>query len=195
VGFVGSSGSGKSTLIDVILGLLKPKAGVVLFDGHNIQDCLRAWQSQIGYVPQTIYLTDESLRENIAFGIPAEQIDEQALQRAIQAAQLSEFVSNLPSVLETVVGERGVRLSGGQRQRIGIARALYNDPQILVLDEATSALDMETEAEVMQAIYALHGQKTILMVAHRLSTVSRCDVIYRLDFGEVVAHGAPQNIL
>jgi ABC-type multidrug transport system fused ATPase/permease subunit len=195
VGFVGSSGSGKSTLLDVLLGLHKPNAGRVLLDGEDIQKNLSAWQRQIGYVPQTIYLTDESLRENVAFGVAVENIDDRAVQRALAAAQLAEFVSSLPAGLDTLVGERGVRLSGGQRQRIGIARALYNDAQILVLDEATSALDTDTEAEVMQAIQALHGQKTILMVAHRLSTVQQCDYIYRLEMGRVVAQGTPDMVL
>ena len=195
VGFVGTSGSGKSTLIDVLLGLLKPNAGSVRVDGKDIQEQMQAWQCQIGYVPQTIFLTDESLRENIAFGIPLNSIDDQAVRRALDAAQLADFVANLPAGLDTLVGERGVRLSGGQRQRIGIARALYNDAQILVLDEATSALDTDTEAEVMLAIQALHGQKTILMVAHRLSTVRHCDCIYRLERGRIVAQGAPDVIL
>lgn len=195
VGFIGSSGSGKSTLLDLLLGLHKPNAGKVLLDGEDIQNNMPAWQRQIGYVPQTIYLTDESLRENVAFGVAVENIDDEAVQRALAAAQLAEFVSSLPAGLDSLVGERGVRLSGGQRQRIGIARALYNDAQILVLDEATSALDTDTEAEVMQAIQALHGQKTILMVAHRLSTMQQCDYIYRLEMGRVVAQGTPDMVL
>jgi ABC-type multidrug transport system fused ATPase/permease subunit len=191
VGFVGPSGSGKSTLIDVVLGLFTPQRGQVLVDGADIQRDLRAWQDQIGYVPQSIYLTDDTLRRNVAFGLPDDAIDEAAVQRAIHAAQLEEFVAGLPRGLDTLVGERGVRLSGGQRQRIGIARALYHDPAVLVLDEATSALDTATESGVMEAVTALHGAKTVLIVAHRLSTVAHCDRLYRLEQGRVVAQTVP----
>ncbi|MEW6165116.1 MAG: ABC transporter ATP-binding protein [Pseudomonadota bacterium] len=186
VGFVGSSGAGKSTLVDVILGLLPPDAGQVTVDGRNIQQDLRHWQDQIGYVPQSIYLTDDTLRRNVAFGLSDESIDDAAVRRALCAAQLDDFVASLPDGVETVVGERGIRLSGGQRQRIGIARALYHDPPVLVLDEATSALDPDTESGVMRAITALHGSKTIIIVAHRLSTVEHCDRLYRLEGGKVV---------
>ena len=195
VGFVGPSGSGKSTLVDVVLGLLTPGTGQVMVDGKDIQENLRAWQDQIGYVPQSIYLTDDSLRRNVAFGLSDSEIDETAVTRAIRAAQLEDFVAGLPKGLETVVGERGIRLSGGQRQRIGIARALYHDPAVLVLDEATSALDTATELGVMQAVNALHGSKTVLIVAHRLSTVSNCDRLYRLDGGRIVADGTQAEIL
>jgi ABC-type multidrug transport system fused ATPase/permease subunit len=195
VGLIGVSGSGKSTLVDLILGLLTPSAGVVEVDGHDIQQGLRQWQDQIGYVPQSIYLTDDTLRRNVAFGLPNEQIDDLAVQRAIKAAQLEEFVADLPEGLETVVGERGIRLSGGQRQRIGIARALYHDPAVLVLDEATSSLDGETESVVMEAVSALQGSKTIIVVAHRLSTVEKCDRLFRLERGKVVAEGTPGEIL
>lgn len=195
VGFIGPSGSGKSTLVDVILGLLPPGAGQVAVDGQDIQQNLRAWQDQIGYVPQSIYLTDDTFRRNVAFGIPSEQIDANAVQRAIKDAQLEEFVSSLPDGIETIVGERGIRLSGGQRQRIGIARALYHDPAVLVLDEATSALDTTTERGVMQAVTALQGSKTILIVAHRLSTVEHCDRLYRLEQGRVVEEGTPNTML
>jgi ABC-type multidrug transport system fused ATPase/permease subunit len=191
VGFVGPSGSGKSTLVDVILGLLTPGAGQVLVDGENIQHDLRAWQDQIGYVPQSIYLTDDTLRRNVAFGLADEAIDDAAVKRAVRAAQLEEFVAGLPKGLETFVGERGIRLSGGQRQRIGIARALYHDPAVLVLDEATSALDMATERGVMQAVNALQGSKTLLIVAHRLSTVGGCDRLYRLEQGRIVEETVP----
>jgi ABC-type multidrug transport system fused ATPase/permease subunit len=194
VGFVGPSGSGKSTLVDVILGLLTPIAGQVMVDGQDIQQGLRAWQDQIGYVPQSIYLTDDTLRRNVAFGVPNEEIDDAAVMRAIKAAQLDEFVASLPNGLDSGVGERGIRLSGGQRQRIGIARALYHDPALLVLDEATSALDTITEREVMAAITALKGSKTILIVAHRLSTVEHCDRLYRLDHGKFVAEGTSAEI-
>lgn len=195
VGFIGSSGAGKSTLVDILLGLLQPDAGEVSVDGCDIRRNMRGWQDQIGYVPQSIYLTDDSLRRNVAFGLPAELIDDAAVLRALRAAQLEEFVGGLPEGLDTVVGERGVRLSGGQRQRIGIARALYHDPQVLVLDEATSSLDTNTEHEVMQAVGSLHGSKTIVIVAHRLSTVEHCDRLYRLEHGRVVAEGAPAVML
>ena len=186
IGFIGASGSGKSTLMDIILGLLAPTSGSVLVDNNHIQTNPRKWQDQIGYVPQSIYLTDDTLRNNVAFGIPRDKIDNSAVDYAIRAAQLDEFVEGLSEGLETFVGERGVRLSGGQRQRIGIARALYYDPQVLVLDEATSALDSDTETGVMESIRALHGTKTILIVAHRLSTLSNCDRLYRLENGKVI---------
>lgn len=195
VGFIGPSGSGKSTLIDVILGLLTPASGQVTVDGQDIQQNIRAWQDQIGYVPQSIFLTDDSLRRNVAFGMPSEQIDDAAMVRAIKAAQLEDFVSSLPDGLETLVGERGIRLSGGQRQRIGIARALYHDPAVLLLDEATSALDTVTERSLMQVVSALHGTKTILIVAHRYSTVEHCDRLYRLEQGRVVAEGSPDAMI
>jgi ABC-type multidrug transport system fused ATPase/permease subunit len=195
VGFIGPSGSGKSTLVDMIMGLLTPDSGQVIVDGQDIQQNIRIWQDQIGYVPQAIYLTDDTLRRNIAFGLPADQIDDEAVKRAIQAAQLEEFVAGLPDEIETVVGERGVRLSGGQRQRIGIARALYHDPCVLVLDEATSALDPATEEGVMRAVMALHGSKTVIVVAHRLTTVEHCDRLYRMDQGRVVEQGTPFEVI
>jgi ABC-type multidrug transport system fused ATPase/permease subunit len=195
IGLIGKSGSGKSTLVDIILGLLIPTAGMVEVDRCDIQKDLRQWQDQIGYVPQSIFLTDDTLRRNVAFGLPENEIDDLAIQRAIKAAQLDEFVSTLGEGLDTVVGERGIRLSGGQRQRIGIARALYHDPSILVLDEATSALDTVTERGVMEAVMALQGSKTIIIVAHRFSTVEHCDRLYSLERGKVVAEGEPQKIL
>jgi len=194
VGFVGSSGAGKSTLVDVLLGLLTPVAGEVRVDGHDIQSSLRHWQDQIGYVPQAIFLTDDTLRRNVAFGLPNTQIDEAAVQRAIRAAQLEEFVNGLPAGLDTVVGERGVRLSGGQRQRIGIARALYHDPAVLVLDEATSALDTATERGVMEAVRVLQGTKTVIIVAHRLSTVQHCDRLYQLEKGQLTEPGSYSEV-
>ena len=189
VGFIGPSGSGKSTLVDLLLGLLKPKSGKVLVDGSDIHNNLRGWQDQIGYVPQSIFLTDDTLRRNVAFGLPKDKIDDDAVMSAIRSAQLEEFVASLPDGMETVVGERGVRLSGGQRQRIGIARALYNNPDVLVLDEATSSLDTETEHGVMQAVQALQGDKTVIIVAHRLSTVEYCDRLYRLENAQIVDEG------
>ena len=183
VGVVGESGAGKSTLVNLILGLLMPSSGQFTVDGQAVQAHLRGWQKNIGYVPQHIYLTDDSLRRNIAFGENDDDINEAALLQAVQAARLNDFVGSLPDGLNSQVGEGGIRLSGGQRQRVGIARALYSAPQVLVLDEATSALDHETEQGVMEAVSALHGAITILIVAHRLSTVAGCDVVYRLRDG------------
>lgn len=195
VGLIGQSGSGKSTLIDIITGILPPLSGYVLADGKNVHQNLRLWQNQIGYVPQSIYLTDESLRKNIAFGIPEDLIDDSVISRAIVATQLDELVKDLPQGVDTIVGERGVRLSGGQRQRIGIARALYRDPAILVLDEATSALDTETESDVMDSIKSFHGLKTIFIIAHRLSTVQNCDRIYVLRKGKLLKSGIASEVL
>lgn len=189
VGIIGPSGGGKSTLIDIILGLLKPTSGKILVDGRDIEEDIRNWQNQIGYVPQSIYLTDDSLRRNIAFGLPDSEIDDGKVEKAAKAAMLLSFVEGLPQGLDTMVGERGVRLSGGQRQRIGIARALYHDPEVLVLDEATSALDNETEKAVMDAIISLKGKKTMIVVAHRLTTVQHCDRLYRLRSGRIVSEG------
>ena len=195
IGFIGPSGSGKSTLIDIILGVLIPDSGTILADNHPIETSKRGWQSQIGYVPQTIFLTDDSIRRNIAFGIPDDEINGDDVSRALKAAQLDEYVSSLPSGLESMVGERGVRLSGGQRQRIGIARALYHDPAILILDEATSALDSATETEVMKAVDTLHGTKTILIIAHRLSTLQNCDKIFQLDSGKIIKQNNTPSII
>ncbi|MEB3329568.1 MAG: ABC transporter ATP-binding protein [Candidatus Sericytochromatia bacterium] len=189
VGFIGASGAGKSTLVDLLLGLLTPDAGAIRVDGRDIREDLRAWQAQLGYVPQAISLVDDTLRRNVALGLPDDAIDDAAVWRALRAAQLEAFVRELPEGLEAVVGERGVRLSGGQRQRIGIARALYHDPPVLVLDEATSALDTATEAGVMEAVRALQGTKTVLIIAHRLSTVAHCDTVHRLEQGRLVASG------
>jgi ABC-type bacteriocin/lantibiotic exporter with double-glycine peptidase domain len=185
VGFVGESGAGKSTLVNLILGLLENSEGIFTVDGLPVLDHLRGWQRNVGYVPQNIYLTDESLRRNIAFGESEESINEVALLRAVKAARLNDFVDSLSDGLNTRVGERGIRLSGGQRQRIGIARALYRDPKVLVLDEATSALDQDTEKGVLEAVNALHGAITIIIVAHRLTTVSGCDLVYRLRDGQL----------
>jgi ABC-type multidrug transport system fused ATPase/permease subunit len=186
VAFVGESGAGKSTLVDLILGLLTPDQGSIRIDGVNIHSNIRAWQEQIGYVPQTIYLSDDSICRNIAFGVPSSQIDVAAVNRALKAAQLDEFIASLPDGLNTLVGERGVRLSGGQCQRIGIARALYHNPSVLVLDEATSALDLATEAGVMEAVYALKGDRTLIIIAHRLSTVQQCDRVISMDHGKLI---------
>lgn len=195
VGIIGASGSGKSTLADVLLGLLRPSDGQVLIDNVDIQTMPRPWLSSIGYVPQSIFLTDDSLRRNIAFGVPDDEIDERAVERATIEAQLQQFVAALPAGLDTVVGERGVRMSGGQRQRVGIARALYHNPSVLVLDEATSALDTATEAEIMDSIGLFHGRKTVIVIAHRLGTVAKCDTLYRLEKGRVVSCGTPEEVL
>ncbi|MEI6096013.1 MAG: ABC transporter ATP-binding protein, partial [Gammaproteobacteria bacterium] len=190
IGFIGPSGAGKSTLVDVLLGLLPQTSGELLIDGVEMQEHNLEWQSTIGYVSQAIYLTDDTVRRNVAFGIAEKDVDDVALERALKSAQLWDFVDGLPNKTHTIVGERGVRVSGGQRQRIGIARALYHEPQVLVLDEATSSLDVETETEVMSAIRALQGFKTILMVAHRLSTVQHCDRLYRIEDAQIVAEGS-----
>jgi ABC-type multidrug transport system fused ATPase/permease subunit len=195
VGFVGQSGSGKSTLIDIMLGLLDPLSGSVFVNENSIREMKNDWQKTIGYIPQTIFLMDDSLRRNIAIGIADAEIDEVAIVEALKSAQLEEFVASLPEGLDTVVGERGVRLSGGQRQRIGIARALYHRPSVLVLDEATSSLDTETEHGVMQAVQALQGDKTVIIVAHRLSTVEYCDRLYRLDAGRIVDEGTFDEVM
>jgi ABC-type multidrug transport system fused ATPase/permease subunit len=194
VGFIGPSGAGKSTLVDVILGLLPPSSGELLVDGVNMHEHNIEWQSTIGYVAQAIYLTDDSIRRNVAFGIAEKEIDDAALERALKSAQLWDFVQSLPEKDQTIVGERGIRVSGGQRQRIGIARALYHEPQVLVLDEATSSLDMETETEVMSAIRALQGFKTILIVAHRLSTVQHCDRVYKIEDATIVGEGTLEEL-
>lgn len=185
VAFIGASGAGKSTMVDILLGLLPPQYGKIYADGMNIYKNLSTWQKEMGYIPQTIYLSDDTIRNNVAFGITGKDVDEQAVVHALQQAQLYEFVESLPEGLDTYVGDRGVRLSGGQRQRIGIARALYHDPEILVLDEATSALDNETETAVMEAIEQLQGQKTIIIIAHRLTTIRNADVVFEVGNGSV----------
>ena len=195
IGLIGPSGSGKSTMVDTILGLFKPQKGNVLVDEVCISTNLRSWRNQIGYVQQTIFLIDKSIRKNIAFGIPDEEIDELALKSALKSSQLEDFIAELPKGLATEVGERGIRLSGGQRQRIGIARALYHNPPILILDEATSALDTNTEREVMNDVNELKGDKTLIIVAHRLSTLENCDKLYRFEKGKVVQEGPPQCMI
>ncbi|WP_408072105.1 ABC transporter ATP-binding protein [Butyrivibrio sp. JL13D10] len=186
VGIMGSSGAGKSTIVDILLGLLHVKSGEILCDGANIFSNYESWLSQIGYIPQSIYLIDESIRDNIAFGIDADEIDEERIWKVCEEAQLAEFIKTLPEGLDTRIGDRGVRLSGGQRQRIGIARALYHNPETLVFDEATSALDNETEAAVMEAINSFHGKKTMVIIAHRLNTIEKCDMIYEVRDEKIV---------
>ena len=180
VGIMGPSGAGKSTIVDILLGLLHAESGQILCDGADIFSNYDSWLSQIGYIPQSIYLIDESIRENIAFGIDADRVNEDRIWEILKEAQLDEFIRSLPEGLETKIGDRGVRLSGGQRQRIGIARALYHNPEILVFDEATSALDGDTEAALMEAINSFHGRKTMIIIAHRLNTIEKCDRIYKV---------------
>jgi ABC-type multidrug transport system fused ATPase/permease subunit len=195
VGLVGESGSGKSTIVDLISGLLDSENGGIFVNGQVMREIKQEWQSVIGYVPQTIFLIDDSIRRNVAFGIRERDIDDARVTEALDAAQLSEFVSTLSGGVDTQVGERGVRLSGGQRQRIGIARALYHHPELLLLDEATAALDMETERGVMDAIHRLKGSVTVIIVAHRMATVERCDRLYRLEQGRIVASGSYAEIV
>lgn len=195
IGLVGATGSGKSTAIDMLLGLITPQAGVLKVDGEVLSgQTLRAWQNNVGFVPQSIFLSDASIRENIAFGLPPEEIDDERVKRASKMALLDEFLERLPDGLETGVGERGIQLSGGQRQRIGIARALYDDADVLVLDEATSSLDGITEKLVMDAIHNFAGKKTIIMIAHRLATVKQCDSIYLLASGKVIDQGSHDEL-
>ncbi len=196
VALVGSTGSGKTTTVDLILGLLAPGRGAITIDGEPLEgERLRPWQASVGYVPQEIFLTDNSVAHNIAFGVADEDLDMEAVERAARIAQIHDFVHTLPDGYDTVIGERGTRISGGQRQRLGIARALYRDPDVLVFDEATSALDGVTESDVFDALDALAGHKTILMIAHRLTTVAGCDAIYQLEHGRVVARGRYQELL
>ncbi|WP_417439198.1 ABC transporter ATP-binding protein [Idiomarina sp.] len=196
IGLVGASGSGKSTAIDVLLGLITPQRGSLVVDGCEVKsENKRAWQNNVGFVPQAIFLADSNIRENIAFGIPCEEIDEDRVTRAAQMAHLDELLERLPEGLNTRVGERGIQLSGGQRQRIGIARALYDDAEVLVLDEATSALDGITEKLVMDAIHDFSGKKTIIMIAHRLATVKKCDRIYLLSNGKVKDSGTFNSLV
>lgn len=181
VGIMGPSGAGKSTVVDILLGLLHAQQGTITCDGKNIFEDYASWLSQIGYIPQSIYLIDESIRDNIAFGIDADKIDDKRIWEVLEEAQLKSFVEELPEGLDTTIGDRGVRISGGQRQRLGIARALYHNPEILVFDEATSALDGDTEKAVMDAVNSFHGKKTMVIIAHRLNTIAKCDVIYKVE--------------
>jgi ABC-type multidrug transport system fused ATPase/permease subunit len=194
VGVVGTSGGGKSTLVDLLIGLLTPISGEIRAGGDTIHSDLRRWQDSIGYVPQSLYLVDDSIRANVAFGLNPGDIDDDRVWEALKGARLEQFVAGLPEGLASTVGERGVRLSGGQRQRIGIARALYGDPPFLILDEATSSLDNATESEFMEVVWGLRKSKTILIVAHRTSTVERCDKVIRIEAGKVLQVGGPEVI-
>jgi ABC-type multidrug transport system fused ATPase/permease subunit len=191
IGFAGKTGSGKTTLVDIILGLLDVQSGSILIDGVALrQDTVRGWQANLGYVPQNIYLSNDTIAANIAFGVGKKSIDLEAVMRAAKLSQIHEFVQEeLKEGYETKIGERGIRLSGGQRQRIGIARALYRDPSVLILDEATSSLDTHTERAVMEAIDTLQGTRTIILIAHRLTTLKKCDTIYLMEKGNLIDSG------
>ena len=186
VGIVGTSGAGKTTVVDILLGLLRLESGEILADGVEVREHYASWLKNIGYIPQMIFMLDSTIRNNVAFGCADEDIDDAKVWEALKEAQLDGFVRTLPEGLDTSIGERGIRLSGGQRQRIGIARALFEDPEVLVLDEATSALDNETEAAIMESINRLHGRKTLIIIAHRLQTIEKCDMVYRVENGKAV---------
>jgi ATP-binding cassette, subfamily B, bacterial PglK len=195
IGLIGRSGAGKTTLVDLVLGLLTPESGDLSVDGVSVYHNLRAWQNLIGYVPQSIFLIDDTLARNIAFGVPDHLIDYKQLHKAIAVAQLEDLVERLPGGLDSMIGERGTRLSGGQRQRVGIARVIYHDRQILILDEATAALDNETESLVSEAVKSLGGTKTLIIIAHRLSTIEHCDRIYMMERGQVVKSGTYDEVV
>ena len=195
IALIGQSGAGKTTLVDVILGLLRPQSGDICVDGQSIYSDIRAWQNLVGYIPQSIFLIEDTIERNIAFGVHDHLIDAERLQKAIVAAQLSDLVDSLPNGVHTSVGERGARLSGGQRQRIGIARALYHEREILVLDEATAALDNETERLVTESIKALSGTKTMIIIAHRLTTVEHCDRVYYMKEGKITRAGSYEEVV
>ena len=186
VGIVGKSGAGKTTVVDIILGLLKIEKGKLLLDSTNIMDNYGDWLSHIGYIPQSIFILDDTIRANVAFGLTPDKIEDNKVWTALEEAHLAEFVRNLPEGIDTKIGERGIRISGGQRQRIGIARALYENPEILVFDEATSALDNETEAAIMESVNSLHGKKTLIIIAHRLQTIQGCDIVYRVEDRKII---------
>ena len=196
IGFIGTSGAGKTTLIDLMLGLLKPDSGQLMYNGGPLPpEQLDVWRSQIAYLPQEIFLVDDSLRRNVALGVDAAEIDEELLWSALRQASLEDLVTELPEGLDTEVGENGVRLSGGQRQRVALARAFYHQRNVLILDEATSALDNETESEIVSQVNRLKGDKTFIVIAHRLTTIAHCDRVYRLENGRVVGVGTPEEMV
>lgn len=186
IGIVGTTGSGKTTVVDILLGLLCLQSGEILADGADVTEHYHEWLKNIGYIPQMIFMIDSTIRKNVAFGYADEDIDDDKVWEALKEAQLDEFVRGLPEGLDTCIGERGIRISGGQRQRISIARALFEDPEVLILDEATSALDNDTEAAIMESINRLHGRKTLIIIAHRLQTIEKCDIVYRVENGKVL---------
>jgi len=194
IGIIGKSGSGKSTLIDLVVGLIEPVNGKIYVDGRDMQDNLNNWQKLIGYVPQDIYLIDDTIKNNIAFGLDSKNIDEQLVLNSIKLAKLEEFVNSLEKKENTVVGNRGIKVSGGQKQRIGIARALYNDPKVLILDEATSSLDTGNEKQIMDEVYKASKDRTLLVITHRHSSVINCDKVYLLDEGEIIDSGSYENL-
>jgi ABC-type multidrug transport system fused ATPase/permease subunit len=195
IGIVGESGSGKSTLVDLLIGILNPLSGSISVNGRNISNDRRYWQDRIGYVPQHVYLMDTTIRRNVAFGLPEKSINNQDVEKALKLANLWDFVHGLPGGLDTMVGERGVRLSGGQRQRLGIARALYGNPEVIVLDEATSALDTETEREIVESFREIAHDHTLIVVAHRTSTLAHCSRLIRLEKGRIVQEGTFEEVI
>ena len=195
VGIIGRSGSGKSTLVDIILGLLEPEKGEIFVDGVNIKNNKHSWQSYIGYIPQDIYLLDDTIKNNITFGINNNKINKKLLSESIKIAQLEKFIESSKNKIDTVVGNRGIRISGGEKQRIGVARALYNNPEILILDEATSALDIDNENKMLDEIYQGIDNKTLIVVSHRNNTVKHCDLIYVMEHGKIIDQGPYTKIM
>jgi ABC-type multidrug transport system fused ATPase/permease subunit len=195
IGLIGPSGSGKTTLVDMLLGLLEPQQGSIQFNGEEVKNVLQQWRSQAAYIPQQVFLIDDTLRHNIAFGIANDEIDNNRLQESLRQSKLLEVVNQLPQGIETVLGERGVRLSGGQRQRVALARAFYHGRNVLVMDEATSALDDQTEQEIVKEINQFKGNKTMIVIAHRLTTLKHCDRIYKLESGRVKAVGSYKELI
>jgi len=195
IGLIGVSGSGKTTLVDLLLGLLVPQEGKVTYNGKSLDKNLDSWLSHVAYISQQVFLTDDTLRRNIAFGIEDKSIDETRVKECLARASLAELVNDLPEGIDTFVGERGVRLSGGQRQRVALARAFYYSRDVLIMDESTSALDNETEAEIVKEIKSLKGKITMVVISHRHSTVMHCDRIYKIEKGKIIAFGSPQEML